>query len=169
MRIAYYIIVFASFILIVNTKLPAQTATSPSTFEERTIFFNALLKAGVLDKDRRLVHLSHVCNLQISGKSFPIIDIMESVKGAMTPRGINRIVVLDIALVVVQIINYTIERPLFCRGNQLFLSGYLMIDGVLPEGNVLTFTHGAQHVEVSKVDPNELPIPITGTKPQVLQ
>lgn len=169
MRIAYYIIVVALFILLVNTELLAQVAVSPSTFEERTILFNALLKAGVLQKDRRLVHLSHVCNLQVSGKSFPIIDIMESVKGAMTPRGINRIVVLDMALVVVQTIDYTTERPLFCRGNQLFVSGYLMIDGVLPEGNVLTFTHDARHIEISQIEPNELPIPITGTKSQILQ
>lgn len=169
MRIAYYIIVFALFIFLVNTELFAQAATPPSTFEERTILFNALLKAGVLQKDRQLVHLSHVCNLQISGKSFPTIDIMELVKGATTPRGINRIVVLDMALVVVQTIDYTTERPLFCRGNQLFVFGDLMIDGVLPEGNVLTFTHDARHVEISQVDPNELPIPVTGTKPQILQ
>lgn len=169
MRIAYYIIVFALFIFLVNTELFAQAATPPSTFEERTILFNALLKAGVLQKDRQLVHLSHVCNLQISGKLFPTIDIMELVKGATTPRGINRIVVLDMALVVVQTIDYTTERPLFCRGNQLFVFGDLMIDGVLPEGNVLTFTHDARHVEISQVDPNELPIPVTGTKPQILQ
>lgn len=137
--------------------------------KDRATIFNALLKAGVFHKQLQLVHLSHVCNLQINGKSFPVIDVMELVKGAVTPRGANTIVVLNSALTPVQKIKYITERPQFCEGNRLFVHGYIMIGNVLPEGNVLKFYDDGRRVEVGEADVNDLPIPLTGTMQKLSQ
>lgn len=136
---------------------------------DRKIILDVLLTSQVLNKDRQLVHLSHVCNLQIDGKNFPVVDVRELIVGATTPRGVNRIIVLTDHLVPVQMIDYTTQRPLFCKDQRLFVFGDLMIDNVLPEGNILSFTNNGQAVDVQLIDFNELPIPTTGTEKFKLQ
>lgn len=128
--------------------------------KDRQVVFNALLKSHVLNKDRQLVHFSHVCNLRIDGRHFPVIDLMELVPGANTPRGVNRIIILNDELAPIQTINYITERPLFCKDRQLFVFGEIMVKGVLPEGNVLAFFDGGRSIEVRQIDVNKLPIPI---------
>lgn len=124
---------------------------------DRTSLINALHQAGALSKERQRVHMSHTCNLEIGGALYPVMDIRELVRGASVPRGINHILVLDPSLIIKQKIEYTTERPLYCSKNQLFVYGDLMIDGLLPEGNVLTFSAGATQVTISNLDMNRLP------------
>ena len=116
-----------------------------------------LIEDGILSKDRQTIHVSRVGYLEIDGGRFAVIDVMELVPGATTPRGFNRIVVLDSSQIPVQQIEYTTERPLYCEGNQLVIFGDLAVDNHLPEGNVLTFTDGGRKVLVSHVDMNNLP------------
>ena len=119
----------------------------------------SLLQNEVLKDGRLLVHLSHTCNLVVEGKSLPVVDVRELVKGASTPRGISRIVVLDGALTPLHAIEYGSARPLFCRGNRLFLYNDISIDVVSPEGNVLVFGEGAATISTETIDPNDFPAP----------
>jgi hypothetical protein len=135
----------------------------------RRELYQALLAAGVFHPDRLLVHLSHSCNLRVDGQYFPIIDMQELVKGAATPRGVNHILVLDAKLKVAQTIEYTSERPLFCQDNRLFVFGDLSIGGLLPEGNVLTFTNRAKTISLSHLEANDLPVPATRQRKQAPQ
>ena len=137
-----------------------QTAPSSSTTrgESRAELRAALVNSGVLSRDRQLIHLSKVGDLEIDGSTFPVVDIMELAPGAVTPRGFNRIIVLDSALKPVQRIEYTTERPLFCQENRLYLFGDLLIQNTLPEGNVLTFTQQGRQVAVSRKDLNDFPL-----------
>ena len=148
---------------------PAAQGKGANPLKDRGAVFGALLKSGTLQKDRQLVHLSHVCNLEINGRQFPVVDVMELVPGATTPRGVNRIIVLTDKLVPVQTIDYTTQRPLFCQKQRLFVFGDLMIGGVLPEGNILSFSDDGRAVDVQQVDVNELPISTTGTQTPTLQ
>ena len=45
-----------------------------------------------------LAHLVHLCNLVIDDECYPVIDVIEHVKGAQVPRGVPRILVLDASL-----------------------------------------------------------------------
>lgn len=146
------------------TAVGAASEAPEAQLNEREVLYAALLKSQVLDKHRQLVHLSHVCNLVLGGRRYLVVDVMELVKGAVTPRGVNRIVVLDPALAPVQSLEYTTQRPLFCEGNRLFVFGDITVGGVLPEGNVLTFSNDGKRVEVSTRDPNDLPVAATGTR-----
>jgi hypothetical protein len=148
---------------------PAAQGKGATPLKDREIVLGALLKSGVLHRDRQLVHLSHVCNLRINGRQFPVVDVMELVPGATTPRGVNRIIVLTDKLVPVQTIDYTTQRPLFCQNQRLFVFGDLMIGGVLPEGNILSFSDNGRAVDVQRVDVNELPIPTIGAETPTLQ
>ena len=123
--------------------------------------YSALLTGGVLNPGRELVHFSNTCVLHIDGLNFPVVDLQELVKSDTSPRGINQIVVLNSLLKPVQEIEYTTQRPLFCVGNQLYVFGDLDIDNSLPEGNVLTFSHGGKTVTFRHVEANQYPIPIT--------
>ncbi len=125
--------------------------------DERPALFHRLRNAGALDAQRQLVHLSHVCDVAIGDKRFLVIDAMELVRGATTPRSVNQIILLDAKGVPVQSIEYTIERPLYCHGDRLYLLGSLAVGGIQPEGNVLTFTDDGRHVEVGVADINALP------------
>ena len=127
----------------------------------REQLYSALLDAKVLNPDRELVHLSHTCNLHIDGGEYPVVDLQEMVKSDTSPRGVNRIIVLDAQLKPVQKIEYESHRPLFCVENRLFVYGDLTIDGLLPEGNVLTFSKQGHVVNLSHIEAHAYPVPIT--------
>jgi hypothetical protein len=127
----------------------------------RAKLYAALLDAKVLNPDRELVHLSHTCNLHIDGGEYPVVDLQEIVKSETSPRGVNRIIVLDAQLKPVQKIEYTTHRPLFCVENQLYVYGDLAIDNVVPEGNVLTFSKQGHVIKLSHIEAHAYPIPIT--------
>ena len=75
-----------------------------------------------------------------------------------SPRGLNRVVVVDASLAPVQEIEYGNARPLFCQQDRLYLYRDILIGNALPEGNVLLFRDGGRRVEVAgHVEPNELP------------
>ena len=125
----------------------------------RDSLYRALVAGKVLNPDRQLVHMSHTCSLRVDKQVLPVIDVQELVKGAVTPRGVNRIVILDSTMKVVRSIEYTTERPLFCQENRLYVWGDLAIGNRGPEGNVLTFTNGGREATVTHVEANDLPAP----------
>jgi len=127
----------------------------------RLQIYNALQTARVLDPDRQLVHLSYTCTLRVEGHAYPVVDLQELVRGAVEPRGVNRIIILDSTLRPVQKIEYMTHRPLFCVENRLYVFGNLEIGNMLPEGNVLTFSNRARDVKLSHVEANDYPLPIT--------
>lgn len=135
----------------------AKDHAAPHVMQDRGILIAALRRHQILNPQRQTVHVSHSCDLVVDGERFAVVDVRELVHGAQVARGVNHIVVLDGGLKPVQSIEYTVERPLYCWGNQLFVYGDLMIDGLLPEGNVLTFEHGAKTLTISKRDGNTLP------------
>lgn len=144
-------------------------AAERHALDDRQRLHAALVAARVLHPDRQLVHLSHVCDLVIAGRRFPVADVRELVPGAVVPRGVNRIVVFDDALKLVRAIEYTTERPLFCRGPRLYVFGDLAVDGLDPAGDVLVFGDRGRTVTTEEVDVNALPVPRTGagkTPPQ---
>ena len=132
----------------------------------RAALFRALLLARVLHPDRLLVHLSHTCSLRIDRHLYPVVDIQELVRGATTPRGVNRIIILNPSLKPMHTIEYTTERPLFGHAHQLYLWGDVMINDRMPEGNVLTLTQHGRAITVRHVEANDVPVPPTRQRKQ---
>jgi hypothetical protein len=112
----------------------------------------ALREAKILDPLRVTVHVSHTCNLRIEGAKYPVADVRELVRSDTSPHGVNRIVVFSPSLEVRQVIPYDVERPLFCRGNELIVYGELTLGNVSPGGNVLVFGKRAASVSVRNVE-----------------
>ena len=121
----------------------------------RDAIYRILHTDKVLDANREVMHLAKACSLQLASRAYPVINIPELVKGALLPRGVNRIVMLDAGWRPVQSIAYTTQRPLFCLDNKLFVYGDLTIGHVAPQGNVLTFLQGRHNVTVSHVEAND--------------
>jgi len=90
----------------------SEHAAEAATLTDRQTLYAALVAHHLLDPDRQLVHLSHVCSLKVDGKNLPVVDVQELVPGAVVPRGVNRIVVLAPKLVPVRTIEYTTELEL---------------------------------------------------------
>ena len=131
--------------------------------------FRALLLARILHPDRLLVHLSHTCSLRIDRHFYPVVDIQELVRGATTPRGVHRIIILNIlnpSLKPMHTIAYTTERPLFCHAHHLYIWGDVMIEGQMSEGNVLTLTHHGHAITVRHAEANDVPVPPTRQRKQ---
>lgn len=136
-------------------------AGEPIKLDDRMRIFNALKEQGLLDKDRQLVHLVHLCNLVIDDEYYPVIDVNEYVRGTRRPHGVDRVLVLDSSLQLIKKIKYDdAANPLYCKDNQLFWVGLLSIDDLLPEGNVITFTEGGRKAVVSYMEPNDFPAQI---------
>lgn len=144
------------FVLILLT-ISAFAQQQPS----RQQLYQALTKAKALGPDRMLVHFSHTCDLRIANRLHPVVEIRELVKGASTPRGVNRIIILSPSLAILQAFDYTNERPLFCSGSKLYLYSDITIDGVQGEGNVIDVAPQLKDWKLSHVDPNDLPVPVT--------
>lgn len=139
----------------------AQASESRPPDITRQQLYRALLSNKALDPERSIVHLSHVCNLRIGNSYYPVADLREIVKGVATPRGVNTIIILNSSLQPVQKIDYTKERPLFCKDNQLFLWGDLRVYGISSEGNAISFTEGGKKMELRHVEANDYPVPAT--------
>lgn len=127
----------------------------------RQRLFQVLLSNKVLNPDRQIVSLYPVCNLIIKRRYYPVANLVENVKGAMEPRGVGTIVVLDPKLKPVQKIDYAAEMPLFCKDNQLFVAGDLSIEGIHSQGNAITFTNDGKTMELRHVEANDYPLPKT--------
>jgi hypothetical protein len=123
------------------------------------LLLESLARDRIDDPARRVTHASHVCTLRIDADSFPVVDLREIVPGAVSPRGVNAIIVLDIHLRLVRRIEYTTERPLFCVANPLYVWGDLRIDGVASEGSELTFADRARTVTPRHVEANDMAAP----------
>lgn len=145
-------------LLLLLSGLLAASASAQGPPLTRSSIYRALESQKIFDADRQLAHFSHVCSLRIGGANYPVVDIRELVPGAATPRGVNRIIVVNPRLAPVRQISYTTQRPLFCAGNRLFVYGDLEVDNSMPEGNVLTFTDGGKKVQLSRVEANEYPL-----------
>ncbi len=152
----------ACFCLIIPIVYTASSlAGEPVKLDNRILIFNALNKQNLLHKDRHLVHLAHLCSLVIDDEYYPVIDVIEHVKGAQVPRGVAHIFVLDSSLKLTKKIYYDgTSRPLYCKNNKLFLFGFLAINGLVPEGNVLSFSHAGKKVIVSEMETNNFPAQI---------
>ena len=108
-------------------------------FMDQSELLKLVISSEIVDAGRSLVHVSHACNLIINHEQYMVVDMRELTKGAVVPRGLNQIIVLNRALQLVQRIEYVNARPLFCEGNKLYLHGRLIVDGQSDEGNVLIF------------------------------
>ena len=135
--------------------------TAAAQVVSRDRLHSALLANKVLDPDRKVVHLSHTCDLKINGHRYLVVDLQEVVPTASSPRGVNRIVVLDSTLKPLKDIEYGTHRPLFCVDNRLYVYGDLAIDNLAPEGNVLTFSDQGHVVKLSHIEASEYPVPVT--------
>lgn len=116
--------------------------------------------AGALTPDRVLAHISHTCDLRIGATAYPVVDLRELVPAAMSPRGVNAILVFaPNAERLLHKIEYTNERPLLCVHDRLFLWGDLRVevDGTTSEGNELTFSEGARTFTARHVEPKDVP------------
>jgi uncharacterized phosphosugar-binding protein len=151
-----YLISVILFLGSIMTHVGAQQKPLQPTREQ---LYRALVAAKVIDPDRRLVHLSHTCNLRVDGGWYAVVDLQELVKGAVTPRGVNHIIVLTAGLKPIHQIDYTTERPLACFGAQLYVFADLAINNTAPSGDILTFTRHAREISVSSMEANDLPIP----------
>jgi hypothetical protein len=125
--------------------------------------YAAMKRQKAIDPELRLVTLRYVCSLEYAKRRWPVVDSVEQVRGAVVPRAFNRILVLDQKLKLRKIVPYADQTPRFCKGNQLFVQGELGIDNAAPYGNVLSFSDNGD-VSVSKIDVNDLPIPLTGDR-----
>lgn len=140
-------------------------ADEPVKLDDRMRIFNALNEQNLIDKDRQLVRLAHLCNLVINDEYYPVVAIKEHMKGAQVPRRIGLVFVLDSSLKLVKEIPfYPPNNPLYCKDNQLFWDGEAAIDTVLAKGevvtyadggNVMTFTEAGKKVVASYMQAND--------------
>lgn len=130
---------------------------APDLDEARQALVLALKKASALHPERRVAHLSHVCSLELGERRYPVIDLRELVPSETSPRGVNAILVLDSNLSLLQRIEYTTERPLFCAENRLYVWGDLRLDELSAEGNELTFDSNGRVAPLQQVDAADVP------------
>lgn len=133
-------------------------AAPPLPLDDQARLVAALHNAGELNRARGLAHVSHACDLLIDGERYPVADVRELVRGATTPRGVNRIVVLSPALIPVRHVAYVNQRPLLCQGNRLYLFAAIRLDELPPAGNVLVFSDKARVAQVESVSVNDWPV-----------
>jgi hypothetical protein len=146
-----------------NAKAHPGSATKPVSgspaVPEREQVLAALLRARLPHPDRILIHYSHTCDLELDAAHFPVIDLRELVKNVNVPRGYNRIVVFRPDWTVFREVEYTDQRPLYCRGNELFVYDEMQASLASgPErGNVLVFSEDVEEYRLRTVSVLGLP------------
>ena len=128
----------------------------------REKLYGALVAAKALDPELGILRMSHVCSLRIDGQLYPVVDLREAVKRALTAGGVNTIVVLSPDLKVVRKLEYTTQQPLYCDGNALFVFGALDLGDAIGIGNKLTVQDRGEALSVESVDVTALPLEASG-------
>lgn len=154
--------------IMLGSNLQPSTARSDGTSAEvdasRQKLYITLLKQSVLDPDRVLLSLTHVCSLQIDKIRYPVLWLRELVRNTTASRGVNRLVVLNPELrasVVLDNMSGT-TQPLFCLGNRLYLHGEESIGNVAPYGNILQLgDHGRMLTVIGSAELKDFPLPLT--------
>jgi hypothetical protein len=137
-------------------------ATTPSSIlhEGRAKLLQTLRSNHVLVPGRRLLRLTYLCSVELGNQKYPIIDIFESVPGAMETKGIARLELLSPNLKPVQSIPYVPPTaPLFCNHNSVYFQGNVFVDQANDSGNEISFLFGGQGIAVHSVPANALPAP----------
>lgn len=150
-----FITLLPLFCVSCSTQTTSDSPTAESTLSDRTLLLKKLVENKTIDSQRFLAHLSHVCTLSVNNQQLPVIDIRELVKGASSARGINRILILNSTLKTLNQIEYYNYRPLFCKGEKLYLYGDLSIDGMSNEGNIISFDANGTVTDIQSLDSND--------------
>ncbi len=130
----------------------------------REHLIRALVADHVFQPGRRIVRVVHLCDIRIGADRDPVADVVEQVRGAQVPRGVQRVVLLSPDLRAIKELAYDPPAaPLFCSQSTLYFSAPVTIDNVGPQGNAVTFRLDGSFAETSSVDPNELPAPDAAT------
>jgi hypothetical protein len=136
----------------------ATVAAFPQCTADKPELKKTLIDAKVVNVDRILTHCSHTCDLEFAGDPYHVLDVRELVKNVSVPRGVNHIVILNSAWKVSKTVSYADQRPLFCRGDELFVFGKLHVpESVGDAGNVIVFRGPELDVEFLNVDWISLP------------
>ncbi|SIR49620.1 MULTISPECIES: hypothetical protein [Acidiphilium] len=139
-------------------------AATPSSFlnGSRAKLLQTLRSNHVLVPGRRLLRLTYLCSVELGNQKYPIIDIFESVPGAMETKGIARLELLSPNLKPVQSIPYVPPTtPLFCKHNSVYFQGNVFVDQANDSGNEISFLFGGQGIAVHTVAANTLPAPMS--------
>jgi hypothetical protein len=140
--------------------------SSPVELWQETLF--AALKAQhLVDPDRQLLQIHYVCTMKVARSPWAVVDMFEITHnpGETSPKGVNTILVLDQQFHVIRKMTRPSDaRPLFCRGNTLYLDAddFDADNGDNP-GNAIAFQ--PDHlVHVSVRDRAALPVPLTSRR-----
>ena len=145
--------------LATSALVACNTSDTPAALTDRGRIADALRDAGLTGGAARLVHFSHVCDLVIDTTRYAVVDLRELYGSGPSPRGLNRVVVLDGSLSPIQSFEYGSARPLFCRESRLFLYGSISLGNVGAAGNVLEFSDAGRSVAVvDDLEASELPL-----------
>jgi hypothetical protein len=132
----------------------------PGLDNDRATLITALRAHHVLIPGRQLLRVAYLCSVEIGGDAYPLVDIFEQVPGAMEPRGVARIELLDQSLAPVLAVAYAPPAaPLFCKDSSVYFSGDVTVCGS-GSGNKVTFLMGGAYVKMDEVDLNDLPAPV---------
>lgn len=98
----------------------------------------------------KVVHFSHVCNLDVGNQSFYVVEMKGIQQLASFARGDSRTLIFDESFNLLH--NLNAPEPFFCEGNRLFFNDYKMTTFYgEPEkqvkGNVLIFSNNAKEIE----------------------
>lgn len=115
----------------------------------------ALLRQQLIDPARALVHLSHSCDLRaVNGALFHVLEVRELVRGGLSPRGVNQLVVLDVKLRVTAHLELMTARPLYCEGMNVVLYGD--VEALEQEGNRLTLNRRGELVGIGAMEAKDM-------------
>lgn len=134
------------------------TGTKPSNINsiiDKSFLMKVLIDSRITDENRLVSHLSHTCDLMIGNDRLHVVDLRELVQGVQSPRGFNRILILNDNLIILNSIEYFNHRPLFCRKNNLYIYGDLPIEGIVEEGNVIGFDSTGNVIDIYSINVND--------------
>ncbi|THB69578.1 MAG: hypothetical protein D6B27_00390 [Gammaproteobacteria bacterium] len=126
----------------------------------KVVIYKALVEQKAFHMGRTLANISHVCNLVIDGKKFPVIDADVIYSTGVNLRGADFMAILNDDLKILHQIPYAKEKPIFCYDNILFLNSPKFdfnIDGLMPLGNALLFSNMGKDIAVIRYAPEQYP------------
>ena len=101
----------------------------------------------------KITKFAHIGEITVNHQEYYVIDLRTVIKGMLSPRGNNFILIYDNKSKLIGKIHYISAMPLWCEGSRIYLWGAEIREGM--EGNVWEFKDG---IEEGKRTLIEIPV-----------
>lgn len=131
----------AMLLIVMATVLTSCHVNKECSINVRSHLYDIYTKANSEEmKDIKITKFAYIGDITVNNQEYYVIDLRTVIKGMLSPRGINYILIYNDKMKLIEKVYYSLEMPLWCEGSKIYLWGPVTQEGMC--GNAWEFKDG---------------------------